>query len=207
MRKLTALVLAILMLCALTACGQQKAAAPAVGSWTLTDSAELSDEAQAAFEKGTEGLLGVSYTPIALLGTQLVSGTNYCILCEATVVYPDAKPYYALVYLYKNTQGEVEVRNIVALDLGKIAETGEIENAGEAEALPLGGWTVDRDSSVEVADSVMHLASQVVSGTNHCVLCKGWTLSFVYEDLEGKTELTKTVSLDIAAYSQPSEAE
>lgn len=206
MKKLVVLILAVLMLCAVTGCGQQKTAPAAVGSWTIPDSAEITDEARGAFEKAMEGLVGVNYTPVALLGTQLVSGTNYCVLCEAAVVYPDAQPYYALVYLYKNTQGEAEIRNIVALDLGKIAETGEIENTGEAENLPLGGWTVDRDSAVEVDGAVAHLASQVVSGTNHCVLCKGWTLCFVYEDLQGKTEVTKTVPLDIAATSQPPEA-
>ena len=52
---------------------------------------------------------------------------------------------------------------------------------------------------------MLHLASQVVSGTNHCVLCKGWTLKFVYENLEGKTELTQSVALDIAGLSQPVE--
>ena len=51
----------------------------------------------------------------------------------------------------------------------------------------------------------MHLATKVVSGANHVVLCKGWNLCFVYADTQGKTEILKTVPLDIAALSQPSE--
>jgi hypothetical protein len=62
----------------------------------MTEDAVLTEEAQSAFDKAMEGLVGVNYTPLALLGTQLVSGTNYSFLCEAAVVYPDAQPYYAV---------------------------------------------------------------------------------------------------------------
>ena len=205
MKKIIALALAMLLLLALTACGQKKEEAK-VGGWTLTDDAALTDEAKGAFDKAMEGLVGVNYTPVALLGTQLVSGTNYCILCEATVVYPDAQPYYAVVTVYQDLQGKAEVKNIVALDLGKIEETGKIEDSQPEGAQLLGGWTLDRDTYLEVPDGVLHLATQVVAGTNHVVLCKGWNLCFVYADTQGKTEIVKTVPLDIAALSQPSES-
>ena len=175
----------------------------AVGGWTLTEDAALTEEAKDAFDKAMEGLVGVNYTPLALLGTQLVSGTNYSILCEATVVYPDAQPYYALVTVYRDLQGKAEVRNIVALDLGKIEETGMIEDSRPEGGPALGGWTIDRDSYLEVPDGVMHLATQVVAGANHAVLCRGWKLCFVYADTQGRTEITKTVPLDIAELSQP----
>ena len=175
MKKWIAIVLLAVMLFSLAACGQKKEEPAAVGGWTLNDSGELSAEAKAAFDKAMEGLMGVNYTPVALLGTQLVSGTNYSILAEATVVYPDAQPYYAVVTVYEDLQGKAEIRNIAALDLGRIAESGEVVIAEAPEEQLLGGWTVDRDGSVEVEDAVLHLASQVVSGTNHCVLCKGWT--------------------------------
>ena len=206
MKKVISVALLLAVILALSACGQKKAEPETVGGWTVGDGV-LTEEAQAAFDKAMDSLVGVSYSPLVLLGTQGVSGTNYCVLCEASVVYPDAKPYYALVYVYENLQGETEILNIAALNLGDIAESGEIRNADAEAGQTLGGWTVDRDSKVEVDNAVMHLASQLVSGTNHCVLCKGWTLSFVYENLEGKTEVTKTVDLDIAALSQPSEAE
>ena len=205
MKKTIALILALILLLALTACGQKKEEAK-VGGWTLTEDAALTEAAKGAFDKAMEGLVGVNYTPVALLGTQLVSGTNYCLLCEATVVYPDAKPYYAVVTVYQDLQGKAEVRNIVALDLGKIEETGKIEDSQPESGQLLGGWTLDRDSFLEVPDGVMHLATQVVAGTNHVVLCKGWNLCFVYADTQGKTEIVKTVPLDIAALSQPAES-
>ena len=86
MKKLSALLLAFTMLLALSACGQAKTDnSPAVvGGWTVTKDAKLSDEAKAAFDKALEGLTGVSYEPVALLGTQVVAGKNYAILCRIT---------------------------------------------------------------------------------------------------------------------------
>ena len=206
MKKITAVFLTALMLFALAACGQQKAQTETVGGWKLTEDAALTQASQEAFDKAMEGFVGVDYTPLALLGTQLVSGTNYCFLCEATVVYPGAQPYYAIVSVYEDLQGQAEIRNIVAMDLGKIEESGTIEDSQPDGASLLGGWQIDRDSYLEVPDGVMHLASQVAAGSNHVVLCKGWNLCFVYADTQGKTEITRTVPLDIAALSQPSES-
>ncbi|MGX8692159.1 MAG: LptM family lipoprotein [Clostridia bacterium] len=200
MKKMMALILALVMVFALAACGRQ--AAPVAGGWSPADGAGMTDDAQAAFDKAMEGLVGVKYVPVALLGTQLVSGTNYCILCEATVVYPGARPGYALVYIYQDLQGKADVTNIVKLDIGSIAESGEIKAVeGENEKL-MGGWTVDRESSVELEGALIHLASQIVSGTNHCVLCEGNELVFVYENLKGKTEVTRRVAIDLGAFNQ-----
>lgn len=206
MKRITGIVLTVLLLLALTACGGQKPEGQTVGGWTLTEDAALTPEAKDAFEKAMDGLVGVNYTPVALLGTQLVSGTNYCFLCEAAVVRPDAQPYYALVSVYQDLQGKAEIRNIVAMDLGKIEESGTIEDSQPDGSPLLGGWQLDRDSALEVPDGVMHLATQTVAGTNHVVLCKGWTLCYVSADTQGKTEIVKTVPLDIAALSQPAEA-
>ncbi len=202
-KKYISLLLVLVLVLALAACGNapavEESASAQVGGWTIPEDAAVSDEARAAFEKAMEGLTGVSYQPVALVGTQLVSGTNYCILCEARVVYPDAVPYYALVYVYADLQGGAKILNIAILDIGDIAETGELKAAEEAPAALMGSWSVDRESSVETEGALLHLASQVVNGTNHCVLCKGGKLAFVYEDLEGKTELKQTVALDPGA--------
>jgi hypothetical protein len=204
MKKLFALMLAMLMVFALCACGASPAPAaekePAVvGGWTLSEDAALSEEARAAFEKAMEGFTGVGYEPLALIGTQVVSGTNYCILCEGRVIVPDAAPYYALVYVYADLKGGAQILNIAALDLGDIAETGEIKAADPTSGNLLGGWKVDRDSAVELDGALLHLASQVVNGTNHCVLCRGGKLVFVYESLDGKIELKREVTLDPGA--------
>ena len=113
MKKIAAAVLAVLMVLSLAACAgaeekpktqaqtqtqeqtQTEAATPDA-DWNLPETIEMSDEVTAVFEKAMDGLTRVDYEPIGYLGEK--DGV-YCVLCRATVVYPDAKPYYALVYV------------------------------------------------------------------------------------------------------------
>ena len=37
---------------------------------------------------------------------------NYCLLCRLTVVYPDAQPTYALVYVCQNIEGACELARV-----------------------------------------------------------------------------------------------
>ena len=64
--------------------------------WDLPETIEMSDDVTALFDKAMAELTGVDYEPLGYLGEK--DGV-YCILCRARVVYPDAKPYYALVYV------------------------------------------------------------------------------------------------------------
>lgn len=66
--------------------------------------------------------MGVNYIPVAYLGSQVVAGTNHCILAQAAVVYPDAKPYYALIFLYEDLSGNVKIMNIADFDFGAFCE-------------------------------------------------------------------------------------
>lgn len=81
----------------------------AVGTWQEAQSPAMTDEAKAAFEKATAGFVGVDYVPVALLSTQTVEGTNYRILCEATVVYPGAEMHYAVVDVYESLEGNANI--------------------------------------------------------------------------------------------------
>ena len=85
------------------------------GGWEQTESPVMTEEAQAAFDKAMEGFVGTDYVPVAFLSSQLVSGMNYCFLCEATVVYPGAETTYALVYVYQDLEGKAEITDIVNL--------------------------------------------------------------------------------------------
>ena len=79
------------------------------------DAGELPADAQAAFDKAVEGLVGAEYVPVALLSTQVVAGTNYCILCQITPVAPNATPTWALVYIYADLDGNAEITNVYEL--------------------------------------------------------------------------------------------
>lgn len=86
------------------------------GGWMAPESITLSEDARKAFDTAMEDLVGVDYQPLALLATQLVAGTNYAILCQATVVYPDAEPYYAIVSVAQNLEGQAEIVEIENLE-------------------------------------------------------------------------------------------
>lgn len=90
------------------------AAAALAGGWSVPASEE---EGMAAFDKAVEGLVGVSYTPVRVLGQQVVSGMNYCVLCRAAVVYPDARPTWTLARVYRDLDGECSVSEFADLEL------------------------------------------------------------------------------------------
>ena len=121
MKKITAIILTLVMLCSAFAFAETML----VGGWRASESPEITEEIKAMFDKAKEGLLGVDYVPVAYLGSQVVAGTNHCLLCQATVVYPGAQPGYVLVYIYEDLEGNVEILNIADLNLADFVEYGE----------------------------------------------------------------------------------
>ena len=121
MKTLTAILICCSLLfgiIAFSACAET----PLLGGWSTPDSPEITPELQELFDKATEGLLGVNYTPVALIGTQLVSGMNYCFLCEAKAVIPDAVPYYVNVTVYKDLEGNAKVTDIEGVETHSASE-------------------------------------------------------------------------------------
>lgn len=98
-----------------------------VGGWTPVEheAAALPEDAQAAFDKAVEQMDGAEYTPVALLSTQVVAGTNYCILCQVTPIVPEAVPTWNLVYIYADLQGNAEIMNVYELYIGEHAYPAE----------------------------------------------------------------------------------
>ena len=123
MKKLFAVLAALLMLMSIAAAEDGHLS----GGWTPSADPAVTEELQAVFDKGLEGLVGVRYTPVAYLGSQVVAGTNHAFLCQATVVYPGAEPYYTIVYLYEDLQGNVTILNIAELDVGALCTYGAEE--------------------------------------------------------------------------------
>ena len=217
MKKWIALTLALLLcLSVLSGCGGEKAeesAPTSVGGWTVSESWEMDEKTQAIFDKALEGLTGVSYEPLACLGSQLVAGMNYCFFCRARVAYPDARPYYALVYVYEDLEGKAEITDILSM-----TPCGELnENAGSSEQLA-GGWSVPETEEEGLAafekamqgrteaayEPICVLGSQVVAGMNYCVLCRvggeqpHYELLRIYRDLSGGAELSESSVLALA---------
>ena len=71
----------------------------------------LPEDAEAAFEKALDGFVGSTVEPMALLGTQVVSGTNYAILCSVTPVTSNSIPSVEVVTVYEYLDGNAQFAN------------------------------------------------------------------------------------------------
>ena len=204
----------------------EEPAGPIVGGWEIRYEQEMTDELRAVFEKALDGLVGVNYVPIACLGTQVVAGTNYCFLAQATVVYPDALPTYVLVYVYEDLSGNAEVMNFA--DMPVIPdEYGTAEPIPPEETLD-GGWAYTESPEITdeiktkfgealnsygylaVYEPIANLGTQVVAGLNRCILVRfteripdaqpEYKLMYVYEALDGTAEITDVLDFDVFQY-------
>ena len=100
-------------------------AEPLDGGWTIAENTDITDETKAIFDKALDGLVGVSYEPIAYLGSQVVAGTNHCFLCKATIAYPDAMPTLVFIYIYEDLEGNAEILNIADFDIAAFSAPAE----------------------------------------------------------------------------------
>ena len=95
-----------------------------MGAWYYAEDPALTDEDEAKLEKALQSQVGASYTIVAYLGEQVVSGLNRCLLCQVKPVVPNAQPHYALAYVYTDLQGGAELSRIIDLDIGALCEYG-----------------------------------------------------------------------------------
>jgi len=95
--------------------------APITGGWVINNDFDGTDDANAmsAFEKATEDLDGYRYDVAAVLGSQIVAGTNYSYLCRAEMAVPDAKPEYVILKVYEGLEGNAEITGSLRLLEGK----------------------------------------------------------------------------------------
>ena len=82
---------------------------PISGGYTRPDKPDVTAEAKQALEKAVEGLDGATYEAKALLGTQVVSGTNYMLFCKITPVVADPQPHYSIVTVYEDLEGKASI--------------------------------------------------------------------------------------------------
>lgn len=120
MKKLITLLLSAVMMFSLAVgCISASAAtihprrsAPIVGGYTQAASPVVTPAVQKVVDKATDSLVGAEYTPVALIDTQIVAGTNYRILCKITPVVPNAQSTYNVVTIYEDLQGNAKITDI-----------------------------------------------------------------------------------------------
>lgn len=99
-----------------------------VGGWQVKNPSNAilePQEAGRAFFKAAENYEGINLSPIATLGTQVVSGTNYLVLCQGTPVTENPTNQLYLATLYVDLQGNAKLTNVSGFDLTAYMGQGE----------------------------------------------------------------------------------
>ena len=188
-------------------------------SWEVPYINKVSVEDKKIFEDAVKKLDGYFYEPVALLGTQVVSGTNYCFLCKPAISANNAMNSLVLTYIYVDLQGNASFEKDERLVLPGT------ENADGSVPMS-GGWSYAESTEItsEVRDvlnkametltgkayeGIAYVGSQVVAGRNHAILCKtlpsvsgqntpsSLVIVYVYEDLQGNCEITGTTDVEL----------
>ncbi len=89
------------------------------GGWTVAENtySSLPSDAKAALDNAMAKSTGSSVTPVALLGTQVVNGTNYTILCKSAPVSPDASESLQVVHVTQDASGNAEITEFIPFAL------------------------------------------------------------------------------------------
>jgi Periplasmic protein TonB, links inner and outer membranes len=174
------------------------------GAWKKASSPVVTSKITKLFKNVTA--VGVKYTPVAYIGYQQVSGTNYAVLCEAVASSSGAKSKYALVTLYEDTNGKVKITDVKNSDVQTYTDVA------------MGGWkkasdpTVTSKLSTKLSDAlkgrlgatyapIALLSTQSSSGTNYCFFCESgkvtanpsssYAFVYIHEDSSGKTSVNE----------------
>ena len=184
------------------------------GGWEVNGgytSMSKNPAANAAFKKAISELDGVSYKAVAVLGTQIVAGTNYAILCKATPVYPDAAPEVKVMYIYEDLAGNAEITSFQTI-IGEALDGGFATNGGKiALSKKKDVYSAFKKAMKDLVGvsykPVAYLGSQVVAGSNYLILCRsrvvypnapyGWSLITVNKALDGSVSLVDINTLEL----------
>ena len=79
---------------------------------------KLEDEKiEKMYESATSELTGVEYKPLLVIGKQIVSGTNYAILCYGKPIVPNATTDIYLMTIYNDLNNNSEILGISHINL------------------------------------------------------------------------------------------
>lgn len=84
------------------------------GAWEFANMTpcNLPQRAASAFTKATESFAGNHLEPVLYIGSQVVAGTNYCIICKSTLVTNPPVAGCQIVYIYEDLDGKCTITRI-----------------------------------------------------------------------------------------------
>lgn len=91
-----------------------------VGGWNVEAPGKvtmLAENIQEAFDNATSTLAGMTFSPIRVLGKQVVAGTNYAIICYAKPSTEATAEYIYVLTLYDGVDGTQEIISTAYVNL------------------------------------------------------------------------------------------
>lgn len=85
-----------------------------LGSWDISEikGCNLPQKAQSAFTAVTGELVGADYQPVLYVGSQLVNGTNYCILAVQTIITAEPEKRLVKVIINVSSNGKASLVSV-----------------------------------------------------------------------------------------------
>lgn len=105
--------------------GNELSGEPEDGAWEVPGDATgspIPEDAQAAYDKARNAYEGTAPQPMALLGTQVVAGTNYAFLARGKTDTDEPVTAIQVVTVYADLEDNAEITNIYTLDMGEFNE-------------------------------------------------------------------------------------
>lgn len=220
------LLVLVLSLC-IVGCGKKKEVKPKVGGWKIPSQFEtyLPLDASELFYQATLNESEQAF-PVALLGKQVVSGTNYMFLVQSN------NEYYVYV-IYQNLENKLSITSKKKFDLEKYTNVDKKMDNKDI----VGGWSVEikkedipsmileektqkifEEAADKITDKKFYpltvLATQQVSGTNYAVIAYGTDkvensnstngvyILTLYKDLKGTSEIVSISNIDLSDYNK-----
>lgn len=222
MKKLT-LLLIIGLIITMSGC-QKEEKEELTGGYTLESSVAgtLSEAAKQAYEEATSNDYH-TYEPLACIKEQVVNGKNYAILAKN-------KDGLVILFIYKPLNGTAEITSVSNFNMQDYL-TKEITIQDEQETL-MGGWNTPQDGGLTTMpqalatassrafldfkdlylDPLCVLGTQVVSGINYALICRGRAsnnstkadiyLVELYVDTSSNPTITTVSPIDITKYTK-----
>lgn len=229
MKKIVIGIMLIISCFLLGGCGKQESVIEErniVGGWDIdvnNTPLDIPTNIKEVFDNATSSYTKMTLTPISLVGTQVVSGTNYMFLCKGD---NNGTSKWVLVTVYNYPSHNSEIKNVKYLNLNDYVNNNTDYNGTQG----LGSWSVYKDivptldsnmTSIfnkAVADNQVYsyvpialLGEQVVAGTNYAFLALGQRLDnpdiysinvlTVYSELDGNATLTGSAYIPLAKYA------
>lgn len=197
-----------------------------LGGWTVNTkiiSNVMTEEQKAVFQKAADAETEKQYQPVAMLASQIVSGTNYAFLALETDA--EGSSGWTIVKVYRSLNDQSEISSVSVIDPSDLKTT----DTGIKPGLD-GGWEVnparadaivlDQEVSSAFAEAcgeyeeavlspLVLIASKVVSGTKYLILAQGtdWSDSSehiyacdVWLKADNTAEAVNISKLDLLAY-------